>query len=160
MRLAAERTGDDGLKALALFLERPLPTLPTNLGDGDLIGIQYAEGDVGLLTDRPGVRAYWATRRREAERGTGQRAATPAEGALPSTPNGVRCLITGELCVPVQLHPKIKGIPPASDTKGGVPLTSINPPLIPEYTFLLHRITLLRATHSVVGPRGQHSRRP
>ncbi len=126
VRLAAERTGDDGLKALALFLERPPTAIPTDLGEGDLIGFQYAEGDVGLLTDRPAVRAYWAMRRREAERGTGRRPSPPAEGAPPSTAFGVRCLITGELCAPVELHPKIKGIPPASDTKGGVQLTSVN----------------------------------
>ena len=29
---------------------------------------------------------------------------------------------------PVRLHPKIKGIPPLSDTKGGVQLTSVNQP--------------------------------
>jgi CRISPR-associated protein Csd1 len=133
VRLAAERTGDEGLKALALFLERPVPALPPDLGEGDLIGFQYVEGDVGLITDRPAVRAYWATRRREAERGTGQRPRPPGQGTPPPTPDRVRCLITGELCTPVELHPKIKGIPPASDTKGGVQLTSVNAPAFVSY---------------------------
>ena len=126
VRLAAQRTEDEGLKALALFLDRPRPALPAGLGEGDLIGFQDARGEGGLITDRPAVRAYWTMRRREAERGTGQPPSAP--GTLRGTiqPQDVSCLVTGEPCVPVDLHPKIKGIPPASDTKGGVQLTSVN----------------------------------
>src|SRR5205807_718614 len=34
---------------------------------------------------------------------------------------------------PVRLHPKIKGVPPLSDTKGGVQLTSVNAPAFGSY---------------------------
>ena len=66
VRLAANRTSDDGLLALVRFLDHPLPTLPTDLGEGDLIGYQYsADEEVRLITDRPAVRTYWAKAERE-----------------------------------------------------------------------------------------------
>jgi CRISPR-associated protein Csd1 len=131
VQLAAARTGDDGLRALARFLERKLPALPADLGEGDLVGFQYAaDEEVRLITDRPAVRGYWLRRRREGTCGTGQpeaeTAPTAGEPVLP-------CLVLGEPRPPVKLHPKIKGIPPLSDTKGGVQLTSVNQPAFVSY---------------------------
>jgi CRISPR-associated protein Csd1 len=131
VRAAAEQTGDEGLRALVQFLDRPVPALPTDLGEGDLIGFQYSnDEEVRLITDRPKVRAYWARRRRQTECGTGLVGAEPSltsgEGVMP-------CLVLGELRPPVELHPKIKGIPPLSDTKGGVQLTSVNQPAFESY---------------------------
>jgi hypothetical protein len=132
VRLAAQRTGDVGLKALSSFLDHPRPPLPPSLADGDLVAFML-QGDDGLITDRPAVRDYWAVRRREAEQGTGLPPSAPvAVGALASV-GDVPCLVTGGPCCPVELHPKIKGIPPTSDTKGGVQLTSVNAPAFVSY---------------------------
>ena len=101
--------------------------MPADLGEGDLIAFKFSgDEEVRLITDRQAVRDYWTTRRREPERGTGsrpwrRRMTPPAVVAA-----GVPCIITGVVCQPVRLHPKIKGIPPLGDTKGGVQLTSVN----------------------------------
>jgi CRISPR-associated protein Csd1 len=127
VRLAANRTDDDGLRALAHFLDRKLPTLPAELGEGDLIGFQYAaDEEVRLITDRPTVQAYWARRRNENECGSGQPGTETNAAVMP-------CLVLGAPRPPVKLHPKIKGIPPLSDTKGGVQLTSVNAPAFESY---------------------------
>ena len=48
----------------------------------------------------------------------------PGTETAPATGKTVMpCLVIGEPRSPVELHPKIKGIPPLSDTKGGVQLT-------------------------------------
>jgi CRISPR-associated protein Csd1 len=126
VRLAAERTGDAALKALASFLERPPPDMPAGLGEGDLIAFRFSgDEEVRLITSRPAVRDYWRTRRREAERGSGK-PPVAADDAPAVVEAGVPCMVTGVECRPVRLHPKIKGIPPLGDTKGGVQLTSVN----------------------------------
>jgi CRISPR-associated protein Csd1 len=131
VHLAAERTGDDGLRALARFLERQQPTLPADLSEGDLIGFQYAaDEEVRLITDRPAVRAYWARRRKDKECGSGRPGTEPTPEAREAV---MPCLVLGEPRPPVELHPKIKGIPPLSDTKGGVQLTSVNMPAFVSY---------------------------
>ena len=76
---------------------------------------RLGDEEVRLVTDRPQVRAYWTRRRREPERGSGL-PGTEATVAVEVMP----CLVTGDLHPPIALHPKIKGIPPLGDTKGGV----------------------------------------
>jgi CRISPR-associated protein Csd1 len=125
--LAAERTGDVGLLALSRFLGRPLPDPPAEMLESDLIAFSLYGDEAGLITDRPAVRAYWAIRRLEAGFGKGDR--PPSAGQAPSAgpaTGTVPCLVTGQACNPVKLHPKIKGVPPRGDTKGGVQLTSVN----------------------------------
>ena len=123
VRLAAQRTNDEALVALAKFLEMPRPTMPPELGEGDLIAFKFSDDEESrLLTARPAVRAYWATRREDLEHGTGHAGTAAAITGAMAWP----CLVTGEPGLPVALHPKIKGIPPLSDTKGGVQLTSVN----------------------------------
>lgn len=125
--LAAERTGDVALQALARFLEGPLPAPPAGMQESDLVAFSLVSDVDQLITDRPAVARYWAVRRLEAECGSGE---APAPGAAgeggAAAPGRFGCLVTGAMCEPVRLHPKIKGIPPASDTKGGVQLTSVN----------------------------------
>ena len=126
--LAAVLTRDDGLAALVGFLAQPVPELPTELGTGDLVGFVF---DGRLVSARPSVAAYWATRRRQPECGTGKPRAT---GTPPITAGaGLPCLVTGVVAPPVELHPKPKGIPPAAKTKGGVPLTSVNADAFDSY---------------------------
>jgi CRISPR-associated protein Csd1 len=124
-------TNDEALGALVKFLQgfnsgQVTLARPEELAAGDLIGFQYfPDPDVSrLLSDRPAVAAYWSARRRELEGGA---AAARAVGEV------AKCLVTGKACIPVRLHPKIKGIPPVSDTKGGVQLTSINAPAFASY---------------------------
>jgi CRISPR-associated protein Csd1 len=123
LRLACDASADLALSAWLAFFESPAAqsSLP-DWTEGDLIAPRFYADGGPLLSDRASVREYWAVRRRQAECGTGEPSSnTP-------TPVGDRayCVVTGELCVPQRLHPSIKGIPPVSDTKGGVPLTSIN----------------------------------
>ncbi len=128
---AYTETKDEALGALVEFLRAfgagrlTLPR-PESIGAGDLIGfLYYPDPDVSrLISSRPAVAAYWSGRRRQRDGG----AAEPEAGR-----EGVRCLVNGKPCVPVRLHPKIKGIPPVSDTKGGVQLTSINAPAFGSY---------------------------
>jgi CRISPR-associated protein Csd1 len=118
VRRALEATSDEALAALLRFLESlsrgdVCLAQPEDWEEGDLIGFQYSEDPDGprLISSRPKVREYWHQRRLERDAG----ASEPRQ-----------CLVTGQLCVPVRLHPDLKGIPPVSETKGGVPLTSVN----------------------------------
>ncbi len=126
LAVAAEATGDPGLVALVKLFAGPLPEPPPELTSGDLIGFQY---DGLLVSSQPAVAAYWAQRRRQPECGSGEPGTEPTAvvGA------GLPCLVTGVVAPPVELHPKPKGIPPASKTKGGVPLTSVNADAFASY---------------------------
>lgn len=125
--IAATAAGDDAVTLLAQALGGPPPPLPDDLGSGDLIGFVDAEGNP--IWSRPKVVAYWATRRRQPECGTGQ----PGSSATAAGDGGLPCLVTGTVAPPVELHPRPKGIPPVAKTKGGVPLTSVNADAFDSY---------------------------
>lgn len=145
IRKAFRYTKDEGLGAVLKCLEavdagtaqiRP----PEDWTAGDLFGFVYSPDEEGprLISSRPAVAAYWARRRRERER---EQAAQKTKGkstAGKKDPPAVelsiaQCLVTGEWCEPVRLHPAIKGVPPIANTKGGVPLTSINQEAFESY---------------------------
>jgi hypothetical protein len=125
IRLAFENTKDEALGALVDFLEALskgsiVVDRPQEWAPEDWFGFVYAPDQDGprLISSRPAVVAYWTCRRREREKGKA---------------TAIQCLVTGALCDPVRLHPKVKGIPPVSETKGGVPLTSINAEAFDSY---------------------------
>jgi CRISPR-associated protein Csd1 len=139
LKLAAEVSGDEGLAALvqyfAAFDTNEGQALPPDLVSGDLIGFLFATGvdPPTMVTDRAKVVAYWANRRRQPECGTGKAETIVTALPTPSRERSTTCLVTGEACEPVALHPKLKGIPPVSKTKGGVPLTSVNASAFDSY---------------------------
>jgi CRISPR-associated protein Csd1 len=125
LHLATSLVADEALIAWLKFLESDEANqvaLP-DWTEGDLIAPCYNPDAGGLLTDRGAVVSYWAERRRQPECGKGEAGAV---GGPESAREEAQCMVTGTRIAPVRLHPSIKGIPPVSDTKGGVPLTSIN----------------------------------
>ena len=88
---------------------------------------------VRLITDRPKVQQYWLSRRREIEHGR-KVAPSPTQPQRDNVeePDTVFCLITGDYCTPIRLHPNIKGLPP-KEASGGVPLTSTDKPAFKSY---------------------------
>ncbi len=66
-----------------------------------------------LVSDRPGVRAWWAAKR------------TPAAGGE------IQCLVTGRPAQPVDSHPKLKRLPGGQSS--GVALVSFNNPAFESY---------------------------
>ncbi len=110
--LAATR--DPGVKAVADFLDRlgGVPgsvELPEDCATNDLFAFIYAP-DIDLLVhERSAVREYWAAERAEDE---------------PSGDGGVRCMVTGKPCLPVDKHPVIKRVPGGSTS--GIALISFN----------------------------------
>jgi len=129
LRLIGNVTADEGVSAWLAFLTGPAVQslqLP-DWGEGDLIAPCYYPDGGPLLSDR--LSDYWKGRRLEPQFGSGE----PCGPADRTADTPVTCLVTGEPCAPVRLHPSVKGIPPVSDTKGGVPLTSINAPSFGSY---------------------------
>jgi CRISPR-associated protein Csd1 len=125
IRLAASRIDDEALAAWLMFLESDNAKqveLP-DWTEADLIAPCYHPDGGALISDRPAVADYWTERRRQPECGTGE---PKTDRAACEAREEVQCVVTGKMSVPVRLHPSIKGIPPVSGTKGGVPLTSIN----------------------------------
>jgi CRISPR-associated protein Csd1 len=119
---SAELANNAGLRATADFLQQEPPAEIRALLSAEsakqqvalsaaLFGFVYEpDGGTASVHDDPAVKGYWRalfTDSSGAERG--------------------QCLVTGQADVPLaRLHAKIKGIPPKSATKGGVPLTSVN----------------------------------
>lgn len=110
------------LRALATFLESDAPDQISELlaGDteaerkqraGELFAFVYEpDGGVACIHDHDSVRDYLLSR-----------SALAADGLAG------RCLVTGEENVPLaRLHGSPKGIPPISQTKRGVPITTTN----------------------------------
>ncbi len=124
VRAAVEATGDEGLVAWLALLDAGGPPEAELLGwtEGDLIAPCYYPDEGVTLPQRPTVVTYWSARRA----GPGR---DPAEAST-SLPT---CLVTGLPAAPVRLHPSIKGVPPVSDTKGGVPFTSVNATAFESY---------------------------
>jgi CRISPR-associated protein Csd1 len=131
VRLAAQRSEDEGLAALVKFLEGELPAIPEQMEEGDLVGFLFKRKlqPPEFLTDRPKVREYWSRRRNEGGCGLGQ-FTPPDEKAPVQKVNTANCLISGKECSPIRLHPKIKKIP---GTSGDVQLTSVNQPAFWSY---------------------------
>ncbi|MHB0971977.1 MAG: type I-C CRISPR-associated protein Cas8c/Csd1 [Thermoanaerobaculia bacterium] len=118
-----------GLKAVAAFLDRPLPEeLRTLLNpekeverterSGELFAfVHEPDGGVSCVHEEPLVQDWFASR------------LAGSEGTLTG-----QCLVTGKSNVPLtRLHAKPKNIPPKSKTKGGVPLTSVNADAFKSY---------------------------
>lgn len=115
----ARETHDAGARAVARFYERreeQLHDIVAAHPNGAFTGSEWIafvyQDDMEAVHERPAVRAYWSARRRAME----------TEGGGP-----MRCLVTGELAVPVRLHNNIKRVPPGKMTQGA-PLVSFNPP--------------------------------
>lgn len=141
VKQAFAATGDEALRALLRLLEslaRQEATIPrpADWQEGDLIGFQYSSDPDGprLISSREEVVRYWARRRRELEAAATRRTGKPGSKTAKEGLGGeTQCLVTGKVGEPVRLHPKIKGIPPVAETKGGVPLTSINAEAFDSY---------------------------
>lgn len=116
-----------GIRAVVAFLKRDVPDELRQLLLADsereraqrataLFAFVYEPDGVQCVHDEPAVKTYWRDRceSEKAERG--------------------QCLVTGRMDVPLtRLHAKPKGIPPLSETRGGVPLTSVNQPSFESY---------------------------
>lgn len=124
---AYEGTGhDEGVKAVLQFLEcyaegSVKVNRPEDCTNGDLFGFIYGD-ESDLISSRPAVVSYWSNIRFFRVQ------MIPPEEAIVA-----QCAATGEIDRLVRLHPAIKGVPPISDTKGGVPLTSINAEAFESY---------------------------
>ncbi len=127
---AAEATRDAGLTAVRRFLERrdefmdriraDAPTRTGKKGEAtkpwdwnaDEVIAFALRGDVERVDERPGVEAWWRSRRAASQAPKGELA---------------RCLVTGELLVPTtDAHSKIKGVPEGNTS--GTALISCNAP--------------------------------
>lgn len=119
---SAGLANNGGLRSLADFLQQDPPAEIRALLLAEsakqqmalsaaLFGFVYEpDGGTACVHDDPAVKAYWRS------------LFTDSSGAQRG-----QCLVTGEADVPLaRLHARIKGIPPKSATKGGVPLTSVN----------------------------------
>lgn len=108
-------TDDPGVRAVSLLLARVASgeleiELPEDCASNDLFAFLYAP-DIDLLVHRrPAVQKYWKGLRQQ------------AGGELGDDP--VRCLVTGEPCVPVSKHPPLKNVPGGSTS--GIALVSFN----------------------------------
>jgi len=145
IRRAFEDTRDEALGAVVECLEA-IDTgaaqiqSPEEWTAGNLFGFVYSRDEDGprLISSRPMIVEYWARRRRERDR---EQAAQKVERKFTAEEKDevaaeelmTQCLVTGRWCEPVRLHPAIKGVPPIRDTKGGVPLTSINQEAFESY---------------------------
>lgn len=107
-------TGDEGVLAVCRLLEsiasgEVIPSLPEGCASNDLFAFIYAPDVDLLVTSRPKVRDYWRSLR-----------ALPEGGPT----SGLRCLVSGLPCDPVDKHPGIKNVP--GGTTSGVALVSFN----------------------------------
>lgn len=123
-----ENTGhDEGIGAMLDLLQKhESGTLnigkPEDWNNGDLFGFIY-DSDIDILvSSRPSVSSYWAN----------IRFASVQRVSLEKT-FVTQCAASGKIGPTIRLHPAIKGIPPIADTKGGVPLTSINADAFESY---------------------------
>lgn len=138
---ACEHTQDEAVKALLAFFrafDNGQVTVgpPDSMNPGDLFGFEYSADTDGprLISSRPALVTYWGCRRRERDNTPGKKSKSHVDAVETGGCEQLQqCLVTGELCKPVRLHPKVKGIPPISETKGGVPLTSINLPAMTAF---------------------------
>jgi CRISPR-associated protein Csd1 len=94
--------------ALAKWLADKVKSDPKQLESGLFAFVYAPEGGAKCVHEDSAIREFWQeTLGDEVSRG--------------------QCLVTGRLDAPLtRLHAAPKGIPPLSDTKGGVPLTSVN----------------------------------
>lgn len=128
VREAYEGTSKDiALGALLRMLESNqngslIVPMPENYETGDLFGFIYEDDHDALISDRPAVKRYWSSIR-----------FTRVQIMKPEDAVFTQCAVCGEKGPVVRLHPAIKGVPPIRDTKGGVPLTSINAEAFDSY---------------------------
>jgi CRISPR-associated protein Csd1 len=120
VRGCAEATRDEGATAVLALLEdvaagRQGVTLPTDdegkvrCRSNDLFAFVYAPDIDRRVTDRARVREYWKAMRVQ---------------EVPGGAAAARCLVTGEPCIPTDVHPPLKGVP--GGTTSGVALVSYN----------------------------------
>ncbi|MDI7260516.1 MAG: type I-C CRISPR-associated protein Cas8c/Csd1 [Thermodesulfobacteriota bacterium] len=118
---------DEGIGAVLDLLQKHESgtlniTKPEGWHNEDLFGFIY-DRDVDLLvSSRPSVSSYWAGIR-----------FFRVQMVLPEEAVVAQCAASGEVGQTIRLHPAVKGIPPIADTKGGVPLTSINADAFESY---------------------------
>lgn len=114
VRDCAEKTGDEGIRAVSSLLEgiadgsRTI-TLPAECGPGDLFAFFYAGDPETPVHLRPAVRAYWQERR--------------AASAAEEDPR-FACMVTGEAIGTPGLFPLLKNVPGGGSM--GVALISFN----------------------------------
>lgn len=116
---------DEGVDAVLNFLDhvrdgKETIKKPEDWVAGDLFGFVYDPDIDTLVSSRPAVAAYWATIRN-------------FRVQMKETKVISQCIVTGKVGAVVALHPKVQGIPPISNTKGGVPLTSTNKEAFSSY---------------------------
>jgi CRISPR-associated protein Csd1 len=107
-----EKTGDEGVQAVAFLLEDIASTkvevkLPEECAANDLFGFVYAPDIELLVSSRPRVIEYWKELRKAEE-----------------DVKRERCLVTGKIEPPTDLHIQLKKLPGASTS--GVPLVAFN----------------------------------
>ncbi|MCZ7606679.1 MAG: type I-C CRISPR-associated protein Cas8c/Csd1 [Planctomycetota bacterium] len=77
----------------------------------------HVEGDAGFVHSLPEIQSYWASVRK----------------AVSMDAEGVQCLITGDIGVPIDKHPPIKRVP--GNTGPGVAIVSYNSSAFESYGF-------------------------
>jgi CRISPR-associated protein Csd1 len=124
----AERaTSDEALKAVRLFLDSVIDgkfavPMPDALTTNALFAFVYSEDGDLLVHERSPVAEYWSQLRSHSQQ--------PLDGKAMT----FNCLITGELCVPVDKHPLLK-VP--GGTGMGIALVSFDDP--PSWSYGLER---------------------
>jgi CRISPR-associated protein Csd1 len=110
-----ENDSKSRVPSLTIWLTQKTETDRKQLESG-LFAFAYApDGGTGCVHEDPNVRAFWE----ESSGDVGRRG---------------QCLVTGRSDVALtRLHAAPKGIPPVADTKGGVPLTSVNKEAFKSY---------------------------
>lgn len=109
----ATKTGFGPIEAVRKFLKQPLPELPSDLQQGDMLTFRVAGQ---ILIEEAEIREYWAERI----------AATQASG------QEVRCLVCGKPGPVASPHPRpIKGVP--GGNPGGCALVSVNADAFDSY---------------------------
>ncbi|NLX57646.1 MAG: type I-C CRISPR-associated protein Cas8c/Csd1 [Phycisphaerae bacterium] len=114
VRQCAEETGDEAVVAVRTFLDdlaagRQQVALDSEVAGNDLFAFVCTADLDCLVTDRPAVRCYWKSLRRDAD----------SQGDV-----STQCLVSGEWSVLVEKHPVLKFVP--GGTTSGVSLVSFN----------------------------------
>jgi CRISPR-associated protein Csd1 len=118
----------EALEALEAFLDQPLEARIQPLKDAldrcasekdrtelasAFFNVEYAPLGAQPLHLLPGVKAFWKTSR------------------IQSASTSTRCLVTGELCIPVDKHPPLKNVP--GGNSAGASLVSFNSPAFESF---------------------------
>ncbi|MFH1090709.1 MAG: type I-C CRISPR-associated protein Cas8c/Csd1, partial [Pseudomonadota bacterium] len=116
-----KKTGDEAVYSVFKFLEKVATgeralALPEDCASNDLFAFIYDPDIDRLVTDRFHVRSYWKNSREQKE---------------DFQKSEIRCLVSGEQCMPGGLFPSIKRVP--GGTTSGVALVSFNSKAFESY---------------------------